>query len=111
MLRITLLFAIATLLCACSSDSEVREPQRGDASPLLIDLTQPEREPGEPVDPKTCKHAWVPSQAHSHPYQTVVNGMVMTRHCFAQRCHLCGKVRHECERARAQQKRARTRRR
>ena len=103
-MRTPVLLIVVLLLTACSSDTEPRAPKKGDASPLLFDFTkQPEREPGEPVDPATCKHVWVPSRAHSHPYQTIVNGMPMTRHCFAQQCNICGTVRHECERVRRQQ--------
>ena len=99
MQRTILTLVLAVLLCACSSEPEVRRPKMGDASPLLFDFTkQPEPKPGEPIDPATCKHAWVPSRIHSHPYQAMVNGMPMTRMCFAQRCSRCGLVRHECAR-------------
>ena len=109
---LSMLLAACLVFGACSSEPEPRAPRKGDASPLLFDFTkQPERKEGEPVDPATCKHDWQPSRTHSHPYQTMVNGMPMTRHCFAQQCSICKTVRHECERVRKQQQLQQQRRR
>jgi hypothetical protein len=83
---------------ACSS-SPARKPAPS-ATPQVFDFTKNgPRDEAAPVDPRTCKHVWVP--IGTHPYQVMVNGMPMTRLCFVLRCERCGLVRHECQSPRA----------